>query len=180
MWSDFINKIKIPEWLRVNKKMRRSLLCCAVLIVANLVLYAFVVSPSTAQLQALQARHSELRKRQADAVLFEKQKSLFAGISSGIPTQNDMPVMIKEVVQTARKLNLKVGPVNYDIPKQGGGNITMLSIPFSAEGSYPSIKRFVYEMESSDRLIGIQDVKLSSGQHHVKLDMKVIAYIKGR
>lgn len=125
-------------------------------------------------------KYSVLRKRHAEAVLFQKQKRQFAGIKAGIPTQKDMPLLVKDLVQSARRLNLKVGPINYDIPKPGSSELAMLTFSFPAEGGYPDIKRFIYETETSPRLVGIQDVKLDSEREKgsVKLQMKLITYIK--
>ena len=161
-----------------NKKMRTAALICAGLLAADLLLYFILIAPSSARLSELEGKYSELRKRHTEAALFQKQKKAFAGFRAGIPTQKDMPLLVKELAQTARNLNLSVAAINYDIPKRGDGGITMLSFSFPAEGAYPNIKRFIYEIEITDRLVGIQDLKLDSDKGRVKLQMKLVTYIK--
>jgi Tfp pilus assembly protein PilO len=180
MWWHIIRKIKAPAWLSEDKKLRTALLICVGLLCANLLLYGVAITPSAGRLRDLETRYADLRKRHAEAVLFQKQKKMLAGIGAGLPAQKDMPLLVKDLVQTARKLNLKVASVNYDIPKRGSEGLTMLSFSFPAEGSYPSVKRFVYEVETSDRLVGIQDVKLDSEKGRVKLLMKLVTYIKAK
>jgi Tfp pilus assembly protein PilO len=170
--------ISLPFGLAENRKLRSIALICAVLISANVLFYLFVAAPSKAGLNELEFRFAELRKRHAEAALFQKQKRDFAGIKSGIQTQKDMPLLVKDLVQTARGLNLKVGPISYDIPKPGSGGLAMLTFSFPAEGRYPDIKRFIYETETSPRLVGIQDVKLESEKGGVKLQVKLVTYIK--
>ena len=174
-------RIQAPEWLRQSSKnLRAAALIFAGLVLADLLVYFTLVVPSSAGLAAREAKYAELRKRHAEAVLFKKQKPLFAGIMAGIPAQKDMPLLVKEFVQTARRLNLSVAAVNYDMPKRGSGELAMLAFSFPAEGRYPDIKRFIYEVETSDRLIGVQDLKLESDTGRVKMNVKLMTYVKGR
>ena len=112
-------------------------------------------------------------------MLFNEQKPLFAGILAGIPAQKDMPLLVKELEQMAKRLNLTVAAINYDIPRRESGELAMLSFSFPVEGRYPDIKRFIYEVETSGRVIGIQDVKLDSDKGRVKLEMKLMTYVRG-
>jgi Tfp pilus assembly protein PilO len=163
---------------RENRRLRTAVLAFASLLGLVLLLYGVLVVPSSATLSERERRHADLRKRHAEAVLFKKQKESFAGIRAGIPAQKDMPILIKELVQTARKLKLAVATVNYDIPRPGGQGLTMLSFSFPVEGSYPNVKRFIYEIESSERLIGIQDLKLDGDRGRVRLQLKLVTYIR--
>jgi Tfp pilus assembly protein PilO len=181
MWSLFIMNIKTPAWFREkDKKLRTAVVVCASLLTLNALLYGVLIAPSAAWLSTWDAKYSELRKRHAGAVLFKKQKPAFAGIMAGIPAQKDMPLLVKDLVQTARRLNLTVSSVKYDIPKRASGELALLTFSFPAEGRYPDIKRFIYEVETSDRLVGVQELKLGSDQGKVKLEMKLVTYIKGQ
>jgi Tfp pilus assembly protein PilO len=152
----------------------------AAFVCINLFLYLFMVAPSAAWIESAENKSAEFRKRRAEAVLFKKQKPLFAGLMTGIPAQKDMPLLVKELVQIARRLNVSVAAINYDIPKGDTGELVMLSFSFPVEGKYPDIKKFIYEVETSDRLIGIQDLKLDSEKGRVKLQMKLMTYVKGK
>lgn len=174
-----IQGIKLPGLLRENKKLRNAVLICLGLVCAALLLYLVALAPSVSHLRGLEARYAELRKKHTEALLFQKQKELFSGFRTGIPTQKDMPLLVKDLVQTARKLNLVVAGITYDIPRRGKDDITTLSFSFPAEGAYPNVKRFIHEIETSDRLVGIQDLKLDSDQGRVKLQMKLVTYIRG-
>lgn len=173
-----IPTIPLPFGLAEDRKLRTIALICVALISANVLFFLFVASPSAAGLRELGSRSAELRQRNAEAMQFLKQKREFAGIKTGIQTQKDMPLFVKDLVQTARRLNLRVGPINYDIPKSGSGGLAMLTFSFPAEGRYPDIKRFIYETETSTRLVGIQGVQLDAETGGVKLHVKLVTYIK--
>ncbi|MBS1128315.1 MAG: type secretion system protein PulO [Nitrospirae bacterium] len=162
-----------------TKRLRVLAAVCAGLIVLNLLLYAFTVVPAAARLAASRQQYADLKREYAEAALFQKQKQLFAGLMSGIPAQKDVPLLIKDLAQTARRLNLSVDAINSDIPTQGTGGLTMLTFTFPAAGSYPDVKRFIYQVETSSRLVGIQDLKLGSEKGRVKLQMKLVTYIRG-
>lgn len=155
------------------------LAACAVLLALNAALYAFAVAPASADLAELRHRYADLKREQAEAVLFQKQKKLFAGFTAGIPAQKDVPLLIKDLVQSARRLNLAVEAINSDIPTPGAGGMTMLTFTVPASGAYADVKRFIHEVESSDRLVGIQDIKFGAEKGRVRMHMKLVTYLKG-
>jgi Tfp pilus assembly protein PilO len=180
MWLPSIGKIKVLSWLWENRKqLQAAAVPFGALVCINLLLYFFLIAPYASRLESGEARSAELRQRHAEAVLFKEQKRLFAGFLGGIPAQKDMPLLVKELVQMARRRNLSVAAINYDIPRRESGELAMLSFSFPVEGRYPDIKRFLYDVETSDRIIGIQDVNLESDQGRVKLQMKLITYVRG-
>ena len=176
-----IGKIKGLLWLRENgKQLRTVAIVIAVLICTDLLLYAFFIAPSAAWLKTGAAKSAELRMRHAEAVLFNEQKPLFADLLAGIPAQKDMPLLMKELEQMAKRLKLAVASVNYDIPRRESGELAMLSFSFPVEGRYPDLKRFVYEVETSGRLIGIQDVGLEAGtKGRINMQLKLMTYVRG-
>ncbi len=181
MWSLFTMNIKPPTWLKENdKRFRAAALSFMGILVLDLVLYGVFVVPSAGKLAACEAKYGELRKRHAEAVLFKKQKPAFSRVMAGIPAQKDMPLLVKDLVQAARRLNLSVASIKYDIPRRASGELAFLSFSFPAEGRYADIKKFIYEVETSDRLVGIQEVKLDSDQGRIKMEMKLLTYVKGQ
>jgi Tfp pilus assembly protein PilO len=170
----------MPSWCKWDdKRLRAALLSVAGLLVLDLILYSVIIAPLASELSAVEARYLMLRERHVEALLVNNQKKAFNGIIAGMPTQKDMPLLIKSLVQTARQLNLSVSSVKYDIP-QPSGEFTMLAFSFPAEGQYGNAKRFIYDVETSDRLVGIQELKMDSDKGLVKMEMKLLAYIKGQ
>jgi len=174
-----------PDLLRTlienpaTKRLWTLAVACVGLVSLNVLLYSFTIAPAEARLAASRQRYADLKREHAEAMLFQKQKQLLAGLLSGIPAQKDVPLLIKDLVQTARRLHLSVDAINSDIPTPGAGGLTMLTFTFPATGAYPDVKRFIYEVETSPRLVGIQDLKFSSEKGRVKLQMKLVTYIRG-
>ncbi len=181
MWSLSIAKMRAPLWLKENKKnLMAGAIACVGLVCADLLLYSVLIAPSATRLKTAEMKSAELRRRHAEAVLLNKQRPLFAGIMAGIPAQKDMPILVKELVQTAKGLNLSVASIKYDMPKRAGGELAMVTFSFPAEGRYQDIKRFIYDVETADRFVGIQDMKLNAEKDRVKMEMKLVTYVKGQ
>ena len=185
MWQSRIKGIVLPDLVRkltadpATKRLRVIAALCAGLVTLNVLVYAFAVVPAAERLTASRHQQADLRREHAEALLFQKQRQVFTGLMAGIPTQKDVPLMIKELAQTARRLNLSMDAISSDIPTQGVGGLTMLTFIFPAAGTYADVKRFIYEIETSSRMVGIQDLKLASEKGRVKLQMKLVTYIRG-
>ena len=180
MLSHTISKIKVPAWLKENSGLRNAFFVCVALFSLDVLLYFTFIVPATDGLKISHVQYSELKKRRTEAVLFQKQRQQLMGIKSGMPTQKDMPLIVKDLVQKARGLDLAVSSIDYDIPNLGREEVAVLTFSFPIEGRYADVKRFIFEVETSDRPVGIQDVKMESVQGRVKLLMKLVTYVKGR
>lgn len=181
MWLLSIASKQVRKWLAgENNGLRTAAIAFAALVCADLFVYCVLVAPQSARLKAREAEMVELRQRHAEAVLFERQKPAFTELMAGVPTQNDMPLLVKDLVQNARRLNLSVASVKYDMPGRTGSELAMLGFSFPAVGKYPDIKRFIHDVETSGRLVGIKALKLSGEQGRVMMDMKLVTYVKGR
>lgn len=167
-------------WLKRNRSLQAVVLVCAVLLLADLALVLASVRPLASALRDQEARNADLRKRHAAALLFQRQKKAFGGITAGLPTQRDMPLLVKELVQTARTHRLRVESVNYDIPRSGGEGVTMLSFSFPVKGGYADLKRFIHEVETSRHLVGIEALELKAERGAVALDLKLMTYVRGQ
>jgi len=172
-------KQKTLDWLRLNNRLRTAILIVGALLFVNLLVCLIFLMPGAEKLKERERRYVELRKRYSEAVMFKKQKEALAGLKASIPTQKDIPLLVKYLVQTAKRLRLSVASVNYDISRPGREGITVLSFSFPAEGTYPSIKQFIYEIETADRLLAIEGMDLGKDQGRVKLQMKLMSYVKG-
>ena len=171
--------LKGPGVSALRKKLALPVVLCAAVAVLDLLLFILLVTPAAARLETATVATTDLKRRNAEAVLFQRQKTTFSGMAAGIPSQKDVPIVIRDIVQTARKLNLAVGAVNSDIPSTGNQGMAQLTFLVPVAGSYSDIKRFIYSMESTDRLIGIRDLSLKADKGRVSMSINLVTYIKG-
>src|SRR5512139_2645709 len=164
---------------RVGRQLRTFAAVGTALLAVNVLLYTFAVLPASARLTEHQDRYADLKRQYAEAMLFQKQKQALTGLRMGALAQKDVPLLIKDLVQTAHRLNLAVGAINSDIPTPGAGGLTVLTFTVPLSGSYPNIKRFIYEIETTDRMVGIQDLRFDTDRNMVRIDMKLVTYLRG-
>lgn len=175
--------LSISQWQIVNDKKVRGAAALLALVLGGLLwLCVWQVIPAVSELRELEQRHAAIRKRQAEALLFKKRQLSLAGVMRGVPSQQDMPLIVKDLVQIVHALDLSVSSVKYDIPKRATGELELLTFSFPARGTYPALKHFIYDVETSDRLIGIQSLRMEADKDKgaVNLDMKLLTYIKGQ
>lgn len=164
---------------KTGRRLRKAAVFLLSVLVLNALIYGFAVAPAAGRLAAEQARVTDLKRRYADALLFQKQKRALAGLNEGILTQKDVPLLLKDLVHMARKRNLRVDTINSDIPTPSAGGLTLLTFTVPLAGSYANCKRYIHDLETTDRLVGIQGLRFSSDKQVVKLDLKLITYIRG-
>jgi Tfp pilus assembly protein PilO len=163
---------------RTGRQLKILAAAAFALAAANALLYVFAVLPASARHAEQQERLADLKRQHADALLFQKQKKVLSGLRTGALTQKDVPLLIKDLVQTARGLGLSVGAINSDLPTPGSGGLAALTFTVPVSGSYGSIKRYIYEIETSDRTVGIVDLRFDGDRKAVKLDMKLVTYLR--
>lgn len=167
-----------PNAVALRRKLAFPAALCACIAILDLVLFVSLLSPALARLESALAATADLKRRSAEAALFQKQKKAFSGMAAGIPSQQDVPIVIRDIVQTARRLNLSVGAVNSDIPAPGSEGMAQFTFTVPVTGRYPDLKRFIHGMETTDRLLGIQGLFLKADKGRVSLIVKLVTYIK--
>jgi Tfp pilus assembly protein PilO len=179
--SRFLQPDRLQK-LAGGKAGRRLRPAVAILLVAaavNALVFGIAVAPAVRRMHAEQEKLAELRRRFADALLFQKQKQALAGLNEGILTQKDVPLLLKDLVQMARRRGLSSGTINSDMPTPSSGGLTLLAFTVPLSGNYANGKRYIHDLETSDLLVGIQDARFSKEKQTVKLDLKLITYIRG-
>lgn len=166
--------------LHRDRRLRLPVLTAAVLLLATALVSLGVVRPLSARLEDQREKNARMRSDISTAILFEQQRKGSGSIVAIIPTQKDMPLLVKELVQQARKGGLSVGSVDYEIPRSGGGGLSKLAFRFPVAGRYPDLKRFIFELETSGRMIGIEELELRSGRSLVELDLKLVTYVRAQ
>lgn len=179
--NNIVQLDRLRGWLAgaAARRLRVPAGVAAFALLLTFLVYGLAVVPAAARLRSAHEGYAELKQQHADALLFQKQKQALAGLNKGIMTQKDVPLLIKDLVLAARARNLMVGTVSSDIPTPAASGLTVLTFTVPLTGSYSGIKRYLYEIETADRLVGIQDLRLASDKSSVKLDLKLVTYIRG-
>jgi Tfp pilus assembly protein PilO len=75
-----------------------------------------------------------------------------------IPERADFPKLINDVSSLARMAGLKVNRIQYNPEEIPGKKMLRYELNFSVTGEYPKVKKFIYLIEKSGRIISIDEV----------------------
>ncbi len=158
----------LSAW-RLNKKIP---LLIAVLFIVNCVVFFGLQYYLSPRLEGLERRfieaQSEMREQragskdsgQAQEVFWRAQDDLGILVER-IPPRAGLTAMIGELFDLAQAAGLNIDQINYDPKEVEGRDYLRYSLVFSVTGQYRQVKRFVYSLEQSDRLITIEEIGLT-------------------
>jgi type IV pilus assembly protein PilO len=163
-------------------------LVVALLILVNLGIIVgmrYYLSPQVERLERVYIeRQAAIRKGQAEerspqdphAALWGAKNDLHV-FWQAIPPRAELTLLIGELFMLADEAGLAINHINYDPKGVEGRPLLRYGLNFSVSGEYAQVKRFVYSLEQSERLIAIENVALSSAgepeQGQVNLNLKL-------
>lgn len=167
---------------RVLTEQRRFLLLLAIVLAANLVVYAALVYP-------LGARVADASRRSAAAEAAQRtaQRELAAAeaVAAGQKqAESELKTFYQDVLpadtgaasratyltvaQLARKCNLEVTRHQAAPEHLRQSALDHLKIDVTLQGTYEDIRRFVYELETTPAFVVIDDVAIAQGRDQAR------------
>lgn len=182
--------------LTLWQKSRWRILLIGLLFIMVLGFYGYervVIEPRVQLLSTEQFRlQQKVRQRQADsanrglpvsiAEQIEKNLHLFNDL---VPPQEQFSGLLGDLFSWAQEAGLKIDQINYQ-PEQGETTeFLRYGLNFSVEGGYTQIKKFIYLLEKSERILIIDNISLSSQagrgerKSEVNLRIALTTYFQG-
>ena len=111
---------------------------------------------------------------------FKSKKEILKNLNKFPPKNLEIKKIIGGLDSLARGVSLSIRDVSYDSKKAGKSGIYPISISFPVEGKYANVKSFIYKLESSRRLLTIDDLSLekASGREDIRLKIRISVYLK--
>jgi Tfp pilus assembly protein PilO len=125
--------------------------------------YFFFFMPLGDQIQVTTARVSRERKRVATAREIETLKKALAPYHVLIPAGADFNELMRHVIDHLRSSPLKLIDLKPEAPKDLGPYQT-IGIQLALEGSFPDIDAFLSWVESGERHLRVDTIKLDPNQ----------------
>ncbi len=146
-----------------------------------------MVRPQVAQLrQNLERQQQELeRMRQLGArqdspeAVYRRGREDLSRFYAMIPANSDLTGLIEELFNMAHRAGLEIDRIGYDPRKLEERPLLAYSLMFSVSGNYEQLKSFVYDIETSSRLITLDEITLSGaggGDRPVSLNLRFTTY----
>jgi type IV pilus assembly protein PilO len=164
----------------------------AVLLVFNIVAFAlitFFISPRIDALEReyiglqAQVRQGRLAGQQSQnpQAIYRNGKEDLKKFWEAIPPKTEFTALIGEIFSLAQNAGLGIDQITYT-PKEEEKGLLSDALAFTVTGTYQQIKKFIFSLEQSRRLIALEEISLSggeqSGQEQVSLRLKLSTYFK--
>ncbi len=161
-----------------------------VLLLANIAVFAFIsfrVSPALEEMERRYiARQATLRQgRQGEAqspvAIYRRGQSDLQKFRAMLPEKTDFTALIGEIYALAGAEGLSIERISYapkEIPEEG---LQRYALSFSVHGEYAQIKRFIFAIEQSKRVLAVENIALAGGQPTrpgVDLQLQLVTYFR--
>lgn len=152
-------------------------------LVANAVYCRAVTGPMEARLASFEEKEARLRGvLSARAGGAGGNGGAIEGVKSfkeKLPDYKGLTKVLGEVFTAAKKNGLKIPEGDYRPETVKDTDISRYTFSFPVEGRYSQIKKFIYDIETLDRMLVVEDVTLSTGKAEdgtVALNIRMSAY----
>jgi len=156
---------------QVWKFHQKAILLLASLLVLNLLLYVSisqwlvpeVISQETlflqkqAEMRAILHKQGGAKTPQQLFVLASQDVSKFR---QSVPEYRDFTGLIEELLVLANKARLNITRVSYASEELKQSPLLKFKLSFNVTGEYEQVKRFIYSLEQSTRLLVIKQISL--------------------
>lgn len=169
--------MRIKELLELLWSAHRGfLLVLGVLLCLNVFLFVFlgqflvpeVVEEETRYLKR-QTEVRQLLRNQGGSAETPEQRYVLASqdlakFEQTIPEYRDFTALIEELLVLSNRAGLNITQISYSSEGFEVAGLLKFSLNFNVEGNYEQLKKFIYSLEQSTRLISIKQLSLQSVQ----------------
>lgn len=172
---------------QIIKSRLKSFLCIAILVVANVGMYAYASIYQAPRLKALQDKWFEMRRQAGGgaavdaATVYRQGTSDLAAWQARILPKKEFARFIGDLFETAGNNTLKMGTMTYKPAMVKGENLLTYTIHFDVSGKYAAVKSFISDIERLKEIAVIDSISLSSGkatEEAVDLKLELTAYFR--
>lgn len=164
-----------------------------VLLALNVVIFGLLTYVESPQVDRLERRaiEQQARLRQARQVgekaatpqaLYRKGRKDLRKFQNAIPLRTDFTTLIKELFSLAKGAGLDINRITYEPKEEPKQGMLRYALVFSVSGQYGQIKKFIFSLEQSKRLIAIEKLSLNSGRdsegEKVSLSLRLSTYFR--
>ncbi|MFQ5883145.1 MAG: type 4a pilus biogenesis protein PilO [Candidatus Methylomirabilales bacterium] len=163
----------------------RLLLLALALLLLNLAFFFLAILPTRRAVETNAAAAQDLQHRIRSLRHEERQQEMLVSLlnrmdqfRNRIPPHGAILQMVRRVTDLARKLRLAVPSVKYEPEEVTEEALVKLTVQMEVGGTYPAIRRFLYEIEGLQDPLLIEKLVLTNRrrQDRLSLRLEIAAY----
>jgi type IV pilus assembly protein PilO len=155
------------------------------LLLLNVVAYLalnYLASPRRDVLEKQLADLQADADAKTPAEIYRRGEADLQNFRAVIPLKGEFPALLGEIFSLAGQAGLTIDQISYQPKEEEGQGLLRYGLAFSVHGDYSQVKRFIYSLEQSERLIVIDGLALSggreSGEAMVELRLQLATFFR--
>jgi hypothetical protein len=175
--------IQLPK--TVIRRLLPLTVLTAVSVVGAAVVYVYGLKPAEERLHIIEQAYQTAKQAQADlqgakaqqmrAQAAQRQLQI---VRQALPKQEEFTSLALALSELAKREQVTIPGMSYDINKPEGAHPVKASISFKATGEYAAIYRFLYRLETADSYLIIESLDVASEQQRDQTGARVVVNIK--
>lgn len=176
------------------KSQRGNLLLLAALLILNLLAYAAIEQlyvPKVAEQENFylrrQAEVRDVLHNQGGAAtpeqLFALASQDFSRFQQAVPDYQEFTGLIEELLVHSSRARLNITQISYSSEELKEAPLLKFSLNFNVTGEYEQIKKFIFSLEQSARLLTIKQISLQEADDtgvNLRLNLETFFQTGGR
>jgi Tfp pilus assembly protein PilO len=130
----------------------------------------------------LAAQWTQLRKAHQHHQAAKRTKKDLAQVWAALPEERDFAPLALGITEEAKRNNVTLPALSYKTESTPVLNTSKGVLQGTMSGRYEDLRRFIYDIETADELVYIEDVDLvlsATQQDSLTFNIKIITYLRG-
>ena len=130
----------------------------------------------------LSAQWAQVRKEHQQHQAARRAKQDLAQVWAALPEERDFAPLALGITEEAKQNHVTLPALSYKTESTPVANTSKGVLQGTMSGRYEDLRRFLYDIETADELVYIEDVDLvpSATQHdHLTFNIKIVTYLRG-
>jgi len=157
-----------------------SLVCLLLLLLSGITSFGLEsVERSRAQLAA---QWAQVRKQHQHHQAAKRAKQDLAQVWAALPEERDFAPLALGITEEAKQNHVTLPALSYKTESTAVANTSKGVLQGTMSGRYEDLRRFLYEIETADELVYIEDVDLvpsATQRDHLTFNIKIVTYLRG-
>ena len=130
----------------------------------------------------LTAQWAQVRKAHQYHQAARRAKKDLAQVWAALPEERDFAPLALGITEEAKQNHVTLPALSYKTESTPVINTSKGVLQGTMSGRYEDLRRFIYNIETADELVYIEDVDLvlsATQQDHLTFNIKIITYLRG-
>ena len=130
----------------------------------------------------LATQWAQIRQQHQHHQASRRAKQDLAQVWAALPEERDFAPLALGITEEAKQNHVTLPALSYKTESTPVANTSKGVLQGTMSGRYEDLRRFLYDIETADELVYIEDVDLvpsATQQDHLTFNIKIVTYLRG-